>query len=297
MKSKLFIGIIVMVLLGGSLIGCNQNTEENQAENTEQQAEEKKDIIEYSNLVDEKTQQEVKETLLLAGASEENVTTFFELVNDFNTRVGEVNTFKEGFTEAEQSAVNYDDVLLEDIVLENGDMHMDANCRLTSYILMQDMIEVGVEMDDYDNYLMFDMEAVLYDPRYESVKDSMKKFITLFNPIDVAEGTKYDEHIELIQQELDRREITFEENDNISLITLYLHDPYEHKRFVGHAGVLIQENDGFLFIEKYSFGTPYQVTRFDSQQALVYYLLNRKDISGDDMEEAPIIMKNKVQIQ
>lgn len=297
MNARLKAGLMILVILGSSLVGCNTTTqEENQPPKKEEQVEQNEIKIEYSNLVDSKTQEEVKAKLLEAGVSEVSINTFLEWVNDFNNRVGTVKAFKDGFTVANISSIDYGDVILEPNKLQNGDLQIDANCRVTAYLLFKDFVEVGAYTDKYDNYLMFDMEAINNDPKYKDIKESKDKFVALFDPVLVDAGTDDKEHIERIQEEWKKRNINFKNDDKISLITLFLHDQYENKRFVGHTGVLIQDGDGLLFVEKYAPESPYQCTKFNAEQEVVDYLLSREDIYGDDTEGKPIVMKNNIVI-
>ena len=51
---------------------------------------------------------------------------------------------------------------------------------------------------------------------------------------------------------------------NISIINGYVPDEENNALFVGHTGVAINTNDGVIFIEKYGFELPYQITKFKS---------------------------------
>ena len=58
----------------------------------------------------------------------------------------------------------------------------------------------------------------------------------------------------------------------MSLIEVYLHSPFDGVRFVGHTGVLMETEDGLLFVEKYGPAGPFQATKFESRNALEHYL-------------------------
>lgn len=61
---------------------------------------------------------------------------------------------------------------------------------------------------------------------------------------------------------------------------------------MGHTGVLVQMQDGLLFVEKYGPLFPFQATKFQNREALKNYLQNRPDLYGDETELKPIIMEN-----
>lgn len=295
MNRKWYINLVALVVLGGSLVGCDTTASTQkpmeQTVTTETVSQGKQWL--YSNLMSEGVQEEVKERLLQAGINDENVNIFLEWVNAYNTQVEEKDILKGEYGLSDSAEINYDDVYLR--LDENQDEYytrMDTNCRLTAALLMNDLIEVGIYNEEADNYLMFDMDAIDYDAKYEMIKENRQKFVTVFNPVTVQEGTDFASHIEQIQSEWQKRGITFNESAKASLVTLFLHDPYENKRFVGHVGVLVEDEEGFVLVEKYASVLPYQVTKFSSEQEVKTYLLSRGDIVGDELEEAPIVMRN-----
>lgn len=289
MNTRLKMSLLALVIIGGSLVGCNTANATGEETIKQEGQVEQEGKFEYSNLIDNKTQKEVADRLLKVGVSQESINTFLEWTNDFNKRAGQPEVFKEGFTLADTMPIDYEDVILTSE--DDTELQTDTNCRITAYLLFKDFVEIESN-EEADSYLMFDIEAIDNNPIYETIKVSREKFITLFNPIQVQEGTDSKKHGEQIQEEWEKRGITFEENARVSLINLFLHDPYENKRFVGHTGILIEDNEGILFVEKYGPFAPYQASKFSSQEELVDYLLSRKDIYGDDTEAKPIVMKN-----
>ena len=140
---------------------------------------------------------------------------------------------------------------------------------------------------------MFDVEAMEQYPLMAFDKGDESKFITLFNPVVVEDTTDKDKHIKSISEEWQNRGISFEEVEGISLLNLWMHDPYEQKRFVGHSGILVSLEESFIFIEKYSASNPFQVSKFNEKQEVIDYLLSREDIYGDDSESDIIITENE----
>ena len=246
----------------------------------------------YSNLTDDASKAEVKELLLQAGVSEQQVATFFDWVDEFNANVRSASAFQSGFQPIKESPVNYDDVTLIQPYGEDGNFIVDENCRLTSYQLFQNFIQTTAPTADYDPYLMFDIEALETEPRFEELSKRKNEFIGIYNPIAVKENSSLEEHIAAIQAEWKARGITITANDSISLITMYLHDSYENKRFIGHIGVSVKIDNGYMLIEKYGWNLPFQCTKFATEEDMADYLLSRKDLAGDDTEEAVIVMKN-----
>lgn len=296
MSYKLKAGLALLVILGGSLVGCNtkqdQVIESPNQENQLQQDQVGEQKLEYSNLVDIQTQELIKNEMIKAGVSEESTQTFLGWVNDYNNRVENKKVFKEGFNTVEARQVDYDDISVATKYLEGDKVQMDGNCRITTFLLFDDFVNIAEYTKEPDNYLMFDMEAINSYPVYEMIKASSGKFIGLFDPVAVDKGSDFNRQSEQIKEEWEKRGITFKENQKLSLITLFLHDNVEDKRFVGHVGVLIETEEGLMFVEKYSSDFPFQVTKFSKEQELVDYILSRQDIYADGTEVKPIIMKN-----
>lgn len=266
------------------------NTNINMTDQNEQKDESEEQYLTYTNLVDQATQQEVKNQLITAGIQEETANEFIEWVNEYNNNVISVDALQAGYQSVNQSPVDYSDVYINEEFREDGTLMLGINCRLTSYLLFQQFIEAKQELDSYDPYLMFDVEAIEMDKRYETF--NKEKFITIFEPVTVEANSTLEDHIDAIAAAWKSRGISIKDNGKVSLITMYLHDNYEDKRFVGHAGILLEAEDELLLIEKYGPNEPFQATKFESENDMVNYLLSRPDLIGDGSEEAVIVMKN-----
>lgn len=138
---------------------------------------------------------------------------------------------------------------------------------------------------------MFDIEAIDTVQELHLNEDERANFITLFNQISVEGTSTLEEHEKKIKEAWEERKIEIS-TDTVSLICIYLHSPEDNVRFVGHAGVLSETDNGLLFIEKYSSLDPFQATYFQNKESLKQYLLSRSDLYGDTTELDPIITEN-----
>lgn len=246
--------------------------------------------VEYSNLVDSASQEEVTNALTQHGVSAEQTDTLLAWANDFNSRVTS-GTLPDGFHTTQNEDSAYQGLIIENKELEDGSFAPEANCRLTSYLLMKHLIQTSGTPDENDVFLMFDLEAIdTYAPFHLSDTER-NQFLSLFNSVSVDGTDTVEEHIERIQNAWKDRGIQID-GDGISLITVYLHSPFEQLRFVGHTGVLLDSGDGLLFVEKYGPQFPFQATKFHDRSELTQYLLSRADLYGDDSELAPIVLEN-----
>jgi len=302
-KKYCYIGCLALAGLL-TFTGCNSSKQNSQGgEVATESPQPSQDVneteigIEYTNLVDDKTRNEVADELLKAGVSEDRVNTFVDWVEEYNDNVKEAKTFHDGYTSEPSGQCNYDDVTLKQEYDENGRFIMDMNCRLTAYLLFGDKVDISNYDKEYDSYLMFDAEEIENEERFQMFRDNAEKFYTLFNPVLVKDDATLEEHVKAIEEAWKERGITIETgNENISLITMYLHDnlnPGANKRFVGHTGVLVENEDGLLFVEKYGWNKPFQVTKFKSQEELLKYLTGRPDIVADGTEQSVLIFKNQ----
>lgn len=267
-------------------VGCSSNhavPQPNDASTDDHQ-------IVYSNLVDTAAQKEVADLLESHGVTKEQTDTLVSWANDFNSRVTS-GALPEGFHTMEETGADYSNLILENKEADDGFIYPEANCRLTSYLLMKNLIGTNGNHADNDTILMFDVEAIdTYEPFYLS-EDERSQFISLFSWVPVDGTDTLEAHIERIQNAWKERDIKIG-GDGISLITVYLHLPFDEVRFIGHTGVLMETEECLIFVEKYGPQFPFQATKFQDREELKQYLLSRTDLYGDETELPPIVLEN-----
>lgn len=275
--------MVLMVLLCG---GCSRESAAQQPGDlfagTQQ--------IEYSNLVDDSSQKEITKLLEEHGVTREQTDMLVSWADDFNSRVTS-DALPEGFQMMEGNGADYQGLMIQNKEAEDGWIYPEANCRLTSYLLMKNQIQTNGKYADDDTFLMFDVEAIdTYEP-FQLSEEERSEFISLFSWVPVEGADTVEAHIERIQKAWQERDVKIGGKD-ISLITVYLHSPFEEVRFVGHTGVLLETEEGLLFVEKYGPQSPFQATKFHDRAELKRYLLGRPDLYGDETELAPIVLEN-----
>lgn len=295
---KSIIYFIINTLLILLLSGCgNTSTSgQNNSNIMEQSGVSSTTDIQYSNLADNKSQDEVIYVLQEHGITKEQTDTFLSWVEDFNSRVT-TPELPDGFVSVEGDYVDYSKVLFDLKKLEDGSFLPEANCRLTAFLLMKNNIQTNEKTDDTDTYLMFDIEAINTYEQFKMSKTDQSNFTALYNWISVDGTTTLDEHIQKIQEAWNDRDIIVDGTQGISLINVYLHSPLEEVRFVGHTGILVETEKGLLFVEKFGPEAPFQATKFNDRNELKTYLLARSDLYGDDTELAPIVMENNTVLE
>lgn len=284
--TKKLIPILLLVIM--LITGCsNSSGSDNKNINVKN--------LTYSNLIDEDTQNEVKNILIENNITKEQADYFIELVKDYNDKssLEDMKTSKSNFTTINTPQVPYEEGKLAEIWDYNEVMYVDFNCRLTSFILYKNLIRAD-ENYNYDDYnLMFDLDTIQNNPMSKFSDDEVTKFKALYASIPVENTEDVSKLYETIVSEWKERKISFEENKNVSMINVYLHSPEDSIVFVGHAGISIKTKDGILFVEKYAPSLPYQVSKFKDSNELKAYLMNRLDVNTSDNGAAkPIIMEN-----
>lgn len=243
-----------------------------------------KDIM-YSNMQDTKSREEVFSELKKHDVSDNQINKLIEWMDDFNSYVKD-GQLSNGFKKMGGDLVDYSTLELKDMP------SYYVNCRLTSFMIMKNALTTNCKPDDSDTYLMLDLDAIDTDKPISMTEQEKLNYTTLFNWIPLDDAKTLEHHEEKIETALKDRDIKIDESKGLSIINIYVHSTFDNVRFVGHTGVLMDTNDGLLFVEKYGPDTPFQATKFHNREELKKYLLARPDLYGEKDEVAPIITEN-----
>ncbi|MEG2215750.1 MAG: DUF4300 family protein [Clostridia bacterium] len=240
----------------------------------------------YSNLVTTVEQEEVKSMLQRASIS--GIDPFFEWVNDYNYTMGEKAGLVEVWTPL--SKMKYQTDVMSTAWEQMHPEELDANCRLTAYLLMEQLIQTN-PLSDYGTYLMMDVDEIENNDRYMTIKDHLENYIALFNQVSVADAKVDADYRNAFIKAWKERGVTFQTGD-ASLISVVMNDSYDKVLFIGHTGVLIEEDGYLLFIEKIAPCMPYQATRFANRNELAAVLLGRPEYTLGDEDFSTFLMEN-----
>ena len=246
--------------------------------------------LKYSNLVDTETRDRVSNALKNAGLSEEKIKSFFEAVDEYNNAVGSEN-LAQSVMSIEVAFPTYDQDKLVDAWLDNGG-YVGRNCRITSYSLMGDFITVGNPTPGDTTMLFSDFASIESKKIFDG--EDKAKFDTLYSYIDVTNTHDTNVLSDEIIKSLDDKQISFN-NDKMHMISVFMTmddgmNPVQE--FIGHTGILVQDGDKYLFIEKLAFELPYQVEEFDNLQDVNDYLMGYYDNETDGITAKPIIFED-----
>lgn len=243
-----------------------------------------KDIM-YSNMQDTKSREEVFSELKKHDVSDNQINKLNEWMDDFNSYVKD-GQLSNGFKKMDGDLVDYSTLELKDMP------SYYVNCRLTSFMIMKNALTTNCKPDNSDTYLMLDLDAIDTDKQISMTNQEKLNYTTLFNWIPLDDAKTLEQHKEKIETALKDRDIKIDKSKGLSIINIYVHSTFDNVRFVGHTGVLMDTDDGLLFVEKYGPDTPFQATKFHNREELKKYLLARPDLYGEKDELAPIITEN-----
>lgn len=288
---KYYLSLAISSLLLFS--GCSE--ENPPAETTTNQSVQKLSLT-YSNLNDHQTLQEIVDGLSAHGIQKENIDMFQKSIADYNQKMGSALLVNKGFQKIDMPSVSYDEVK----IIEKWDSlalpYLDVNCRITSFQLFNQFITSDYKYKDESLELIFDLQEIIgKNPNAQFSRNDIQKFKNIFSPISTEDTTDIKKHVEMIKKEWKQREISFTNNESISLVNIFLHSPEENNLFIGHTGVLMKEKDGYVFIEKLAQAMPYQALKFQTKDELYTYLMKLYDVNTGDYAKIaakPIIMEN-----
>lgn len=237
--------------------------------------------FQLSNLADENSINQVRD-ILLKHLSQDVVDEFFKSVNDYNSAIKNTSLV----SRFQSKILNYDLSSISELCHARKNNFIGVNCRITTFQLLKNSIEIDDGKID-DELLFMDKDAISSDKLFTS--DELTKFKRLFSRVKTEATKDISIHAKNMQEYLSQ----FKFNSNLKMVSVVINDNLDgNYLFIGHVGVLIEDNGKYLFIEKLSFEEPYQAIIFSNENDCYNLLLDRyKDYSDSDTVR-PFIMVN-----
>ncbi|NJJ34229.1 DUF4300 family protein [Clostridioides difficile] len=252
----------------------------------------------YSNMVDKKIQNNVKEVLEENKVSKQDIDTFIKAINNYNKHQvkilqNNINISKSGYSSTDEKQVPYNLEKLQDNWIKKYTDYMDVNCRITAFRLFKDFINSNKKFTGDSIDLNIDLDTIANNKDAKFSPKDVEKFINFFSAIPTKDTDDISKNAEQIKSEWKKRKISFRDNKNMSIISGFIRYPETKNVFIGHTGICIKTSNDILFIEKYGVTAPYQVTKFKSKKDVKNYMFNRLKMSegGGELLD-PIIMEN-----
>lgn len=241
----------------------------------------------YTNMNSKPSAEEVRKALA-AHLDKDSVDAFFNLVNDYNNTVGSVGLTGDfsTFTKTE-----YDVEKITNLWTPKKGDFVGTNCRINSYCLLKNSIEIP-KLEKDDSLLFVDNDAI--DKGKVFGAEDKDDFDILFSRVKTEATTDVKVHAAKMEQFLSQ----FKFNENSRMLSVVVHDDLDGQSlFIGHVGILVPSEDGFLFVEKLTFEEPYQAIKFATKEDCYKYLDTKyENYTGEGLAK-PFIMDNDKWVQ
>ena len=283
------IGLCSTLLL--TLVACSQTqkTSDSTAETsvTQSQSNQVSWKATYSNLNNQPSAEEVRKALA-AHLDKDSVDAFFNLVNDYNATVGSVGLTGDFST---FTKTDYDVEKISNLWTPKKGDFVGTNCRINSYCLLKNSIEIP-KLEKDDSLLFVDNDAI--DKGKVFGAEDKDAFDILFSRVKTEATTDVKVHAAKMEKFLSQ----FKFNENARMLSVVVHDDLDGQSlFIGHVGILVPSEDGFLFVEKLTFEEPYQAIKFATKEDCYKYLDTKyENYTGEGLAK-PFIMDNDKWVQ
>lgn len=278
------IGLCSTLLL--TLVSCSQTQKTSdsttEASVTQSQSNQVSWKATYSNLNNQPSAEEVRKALA-AHLDKDSVDAFFNLVNDYNATVGSVGLTGDFST---FTKTDYDVEKISNLWTPQKGDFVGTNCRINSYCLLKNSIEIP-KLEKDDSLLFVDNDAI--DKGKVFGAEDKDAFDILFSRVKTEATTDVKVHAAKMEKFLSQ----FKFNENARMLSVVVHDDLDGQSlFIGHVGILVPSEDGYLFVEKLTFEEPYQAIRFATKEDCYKYLDTKyENYTGEGLAK-PFIMDN-----
>ena len=241
----------------------------------------------YTNMNSQPSAEEVRKALA-AYLDKDSVDAFFNLVNDYNNTVGSVGLTGDFST---FTKTDYDVEKISNLWAPKKGDFVGTNCRINSYCLLKNSIEIP-KLEKDDSLLFVDNDAI--DKGKVFGTEDKDAFDILFSRVKTEATTDVKVHAAKMEQFLSQ----FKFNENARMLSVVVHDDLDgHSLFIGHVGILVPSEDGYLFVEKLTFEEPYQAIKFATKEDCYKYLDTKyENYTGEGLAK-PFIMDNDKWVQ
>ena len=288
-KKLATLGLCSTLLLTIAACSQTQKTSDSTAETsvTQSQSNQLSWKATYSNLNNQPSEEEVRKSLA-AHLDKDSVDAFFNLVNDYNATVGSVGLTGDFST---FTKTDYDVEKISNLWTPKKGDFVGTNCRINSYCLLKNSIEIP-KLEKDDSLLFVDNDAI--DKGKVVGAEDKDAFDILFARVKTEATTDIKIHAAKMEKFLSQ----FKFNENARMLSVVVHDDLDGQSlFIGHVGILVPSEDGYLFVEKLTFEEPYQAIKFATKEDCYKYLDTKyENYTGEGLAK-PFIMDNDKWVQ
>ena len=283
------IGLCSTLLL--TLVACNQAQKSSDGTTetsvTQTQSAQVSWKASYTNMNSQPSAEEVRKALA-AHLDKDSVDAFFNLVNDYNETIGSVGLTGDFST---FTKTDYDVEKISNLWTPKKGDFVGTNCRINSYCLLKNSIKIP-KLEKDDSLLFVDNDAI--DKGKVFGAEDKDAFDILFSRVKTEAITDVKVHAAKMEQFLSQ----FKFSENARMLSVVVHDDLDGQSlFIGHVGILVPSEDGYLFVEKLTFEEPYQAIKFATKEDCYKYLDTKyENYTGEGLAK-PFIMDNDKWVQ
>lgn len=290
MKVKSLIILTCLTLIGS---GCGNKNKDNKIEDNKTKIEvseldknEQKDYL-ISN-VNNDTSLDLVRSTIEKNLNKSVADSFVDLVMDYNKEISK-NLLSGDFERT--SKIDKTGEIIDKRSSINH-KYPDTNCRINSFLLLKDDLSIKDDMDIDDEMLFMDKEALKNLNLFSD--EDLENFYKLFSRVKTSSSKDPKVHAKVMEEFLSK--VDFPED--ASMVSVVLHDNLDGDYlFIGHVGVLLPLDDGYLFLEKISFEEPYQAIKFSKKEDAYMYLKEKYRDYLDPEVAPPFIMENNKYVE
>lgn len=163
----------------------------------------------------------------------------------------------------------------------------DTNCRINSFLLLKDDLSIKEDLPIDDEILFMDKETLKSSNLFSD--NELEKFYKLFSRVKTSSSKDPKVHAKVMEEFLSKVDFP----KDVSMLSVVINDNLDGDYlFIGHVGVLLPLEDGYLFLEKISFEEPYQAIKFSKKEDAYRYLKDKYKDYTDPEVAPPFIMDN-----
>lgn len=163
----------------------------------------------------------------------------------------------------------------------------DTNCRINSFLLLKDDLSIKEDLPIDDEILFMDKETLKSSNLFSD--NELEKFYKLFSRVKTSSSKDPKVHAKVMEVFLSKVDFP----KDVSMLSVIINDNLDGDYlFIGHVGVLLPLENGYLFLEKISFEEPYQAIKFSKKEDAYRYLKDKYKDYLDPEVAPPFIMDN-----
>lgn len=239
-------------------------------------------IFNFNHLNNKQVVDQTKVLLLDNKVPKDNINLWLECVKKYNLKNDKyIQNTSDGWCRL--NLTNYNKMDFNKILNECTEEYdsFDLNCRISSFILLKDIISTDYFLRKYDHSIEKEIIQMnnIFDKKLTN--EEITTFRSLFSPLtfdidSLKDVNIYDESLKNLKSYWKKENLIFK-NNNPSLIQVVLIESKNNNVsvVVGHTGLLIESDNDIYFIEKKNPCFPYQISKFKNFNDLNQYIITQ----------------------